>query len=254
MTDQTGMVFVPKGLVSMGNGRAEVIAQIQSAVGLPASDADLSALGANSGIQELLTMQIDKIDQLLEPESQSEIEGFWIDTYEVTNTQYASFIHATGYEAPATWTGTEPPAGKENHPVECVRYQDAEAYARWAGKELPTSQQWTRAFRGESVSFFPWGDNYKPGMANTLENTVEATAAVDATPEDVSPFEVYNLVGNVCEYVRGETTFIGNRCVMVKGGVIQVTRLYTRYRGTRLMMLYGAALPGVGFRCVSEEP
>ena len=58
-TDQTGMVFVPKGLVSMGNGCAEVIAQIQSAVGLPASDADLSALGANSGIQELLTMQID---------------------------------------------------------------------------------------------------------------------------------------------------------------------------------------------------
>ena len=98
------------------------------------------------------------------------------------------------------------------------------------GKELPTSQQWTRAFRGESVSFFPWGDDYKPGMANTLENTVEATTAVDATPEDVSPFEVYNWLGNVCEYVRGETTFIGNRCVMVSGSMHKVTRLYTRYR------------------------
>jgi formylglycine-generating enzyme len=151
------------------------------------------------------------------------VDGFWMDTTEVTNEQFAKFVAATGYvtiaertprgeDFPgavpedlvagavvfsppghavplsdhlqwwsyvqrASWRHPEGPrsdlAGREQYPVVQVAYDDAVAFARWAGKRLPTEAEWECAARGGlSGKLYPWGDEFMPGgrfMANTFQ-------------------------------------------------------------------------------------
>jgi formylglycine-generating enzyme required for sulfatase activity len=184
-----------------------------------------------------------------------QVPAFWIDEYEVTNAEYARFLAATGREPPEYWHGGTPPAGKEDHPVVEIRYEDAEAYARWAGKMLPTREQWLRAFRGDHDWLFPWGDEYEAGRANVSDNPkFPGTCPVKATPRDVSPFGVYNLVGNVCEFLRDWYHRDGQDWHVGKGA---------EYKGSGFVWGVGCAQylydddvsdKGLGFRCVVEKP
>jgi len=102
--------------------------------------------------------------------------------------------------------------GLEDHPVVHVAYEDAEAYARWAGMELPTEAEWERAARGGlEGAEFAWGDEFKPGgkpMANTwqgrfpwenlLEDGFEGTAPVGSFPPN--GYGLYDMAGNVWEW------------------------------------------------------
>jgi formylglycine-generating enzyme required for sulfatase activity len=172
----------------------------------------------------------------------------------VTNRQYARFLKQTKREPPEGWTGTDPPAGKEDHPVENVRHRDAEAYAQWAGKKLPTRQQWMRAFRGDEEWLFPWGDRFDATRTNVQENgTLGGTSPVTATPNDVSSFGVCNMVGNVCEYLRDKETVAGQTVVVIKG---DHGRAPGRIYGIGCMQVRissGLTSPGFGFRCVVEK-
>ena len=116
--------------------------------------------------------ELDKAIHFIGQESirRVEVPAFWIDQYEVTNAEYARFLTETGHPPPEHYSGTAPPPGKSDHPVVDVTYDDAEAYARRAGKELPTREQWLRAFRGDHTWLFPWGDQYDPGRANVGDN------------------------------------------------------------------------------------
>ncbi|HMN98367.1 MAG TPA: formylglycine-generating enzyme family protein [Miltoncostaeaceae bacterium] len=116
----------------------------------------------------------------------------------------------------ATWRSPEGPgstvAGREDHPVTQVSYRDAEAYAAWAGKALPTEAEWERAARGGLESaVFAWGDEFRPGgrhMANTwqgrfpYENLAEdghtGTSPVGSYPPN--GFGLADVTGNVWEW------------------------------------------------------
>jgi formylglycine-generating enzyme len=103
--------------------------------------------------------------------------------------------------------------GLDNHPVVHVAYQDAEAYATWAGKELPTEAEWEYAARGGlDQAEFAWGDELTPGgrhMANTWQGAFpqenlasdgyERTSPVDAFPPN--GFGLSDLIGNVWEWL-----------------------------------------------------
>jgi len=102
--------------------------------------------------------------------------------------------------------------GLDDHPVVHVAYEDAEAYARWAGMELPTEAEWERAARGGlEGAEFAWGDDFKPGgkpMANTwqgrfpwenlLEDGFEGTAPVGSFPPN--GYGLFDTAGNVWEW------------------------------------------------------
>jgi len=144
------------------------------------------------------------------------VDSFYIDLYEVTNRAYAYFISATGHKPPAYWKDGMAPPGEEEHPVVGVSFEDAARFAAWAGKRLPAEEEWELAAMGNTVRKFPWGESYRPGTANIWSEGLNHTVAVGSYPEDRSPFGLYDVVGNVAEWVD---SWLG------------LQKLYRTYRG-----------------------
>ena len=178
------MVYIPAGKFLMGSQPTD------------------GAVGIQVGVDEL-------------PQQKVYVKGFFIDQYEVTNAQYYEYVKATGGYVPATWDFTQhplgkqgekwpvgvPPPGEEDYPVTDTDWYDAKAYCEWAGKRLPTEAEWEKAARGTDGRFFPWGNEFDPGKANTLESALGWATAVGSYPENVSPYGVYDMIGNVAEWV-----------------------------------------------------
>jgi formylglycine-generating enzyme required for sulfatase activity/tRNA A-37 threonylcarbamoyl transferase component Bud32 len=231
-----GMVYIPAGNVRVGNDPVKLRRHL----------ATLS-IGPGIDIEAL-------VDKLREGgEITEHVPAFWIDKYEVTNAEYARFVKQANRAWPSHWDGANPPAGKESHPVENVTYLDAAAYAKWAGKQLPTRNQWLRAFRGDTDWLFPWGDAYDATRANVADNGLLSTTPVDATPRDESPFKVRNLVGNVSEFIRTDTAAgIAPVCrgarYVATGADIGINSWVTMAASAEAKEL------GFGIRCVKELP
>jgi formylglycine-generating enzyme required for sulfatase activity len=128
----------------------------------------------------------------------------------------SSHFNWWGYVAGANWRHPEGPQssihGKDNHPVVQIGYEDAEAYAQWAGKELPTEAEWEFAARGGlDGAEFVWGDEIAPGgklMANTWQGDFpwqnlatdgfEGIAPVGSYP--ANGYGLYDMAGNVWQW------------------------------------------------------
>lgn len=232
-----GMVYIEKGLVQLGN-KPEKIRRFLSPY--------------------LSDVQLEQAMGLVwETERTVEVPAFWIDQYEVTNAQYAQFLKQTGRKPPPDWPAGESPQGLLDHPVTSVTYEEAEAYAKWAGKQLPSREQWVRAHRGDTDQLFPWGDNYDSARTNAADNPKHPrTSPISSTPLDVSPFQVYNLAGNAAEFLRGSYPHRGRQWRVSKGSS------YGRHPGGFLWAIGSAQMlwddglreTGLGLRCVREEP
>ncbi len=77
-----------------------------------------------------------------------DLPAYYIDRYPVTNGDYRRFLEATERPAPGHWPDGVLPQGKERHPVVNLTFSEALSYAQWAGKQLPTEQEWEKAARG----------------------------------------------------------------------------------------------------------
>lgn len=127
------------------------------------------------------------------------IDAFYIDKTEVSNRAYASFLHATGWRIPKNF-----PYDKPDFPVVNVSFYDAQRFARWAGKRLPTASEWEKAARGAKGQAYPWGENENKTLANVADNPTlikHELMPVDSFPHGSSPFGVLNICGNVWEWV-----------------------------------------------------
>jgi formylglycine-generating enzyme required for sulfatase activity len=98
------------------------------------------------------------------PEHEVRLPAFWIDRFPVTNAQYLTFVEATGHSRPSWWGrwGNAFPAEYAQHPVVGVSGMDAMAYAKWAGKRLPSAEEWETAVGDSKRSLYAWGDAW-PG-------------------------------------------------------------------------------------------
>jgi formylglycine-generating enzyme required for sulfatase activity len=172
-----GMVLIPAGPFTMGSRPTE------------------ENIGFHVGVDEV-------------PQHEVVLPAFDIDGYEVTNAQYAKFLQATGRSLPADpkdpdyyrWKGPTPPAGQELYPVMYVNWYDAQAYCEWAGKRLPTEEEWEKAARGTDRRAWPWGNAFDAQKCNTYEAGLKWSAPVGSFPGGDSPYGVHDMCGNVAEW------------------------------------------------------
>jgi serine/threonine-protein kinase len=133
------------------------------------------------------------------------VEAYYIDKTEVTNRAYKQFCRESGYAAPP---GLD--AAAADLPVVNVSFEDAQAFARWAGKRLPSAAEWEKAARGAQGLTYPWGNDFRAGAANIPASAEAARNAVlapaDSGAAGASPYGALNLVGNVWEWVNAPAT------------------------------------------------
>jgi formylglycine-generating enzyme required for sulfatase activity len=96
------------------------------------------------------------------------LDDYYIDRYPVTNFQYRKFIESTGHRPPILLD--HPDWGQPLQPVVFVGWDDADAYAAWAGKKLPDEMQWEKAGRGTDGRWWAWGNEFIPGCCNSREH------------------------------------------------------------------------------------
>ncbi|MGZ4429532.1 MAG: ergothioneine biosynthesis protein EgtB [Nocardioidaceae bacterium] len=171
------------------------------------------------------------------PAHRVDVPAFWIDTVPVTNADYAVFIAAGGYDEPRWWTpegwahrqaaGLEAPlhwrrdgdrwqrrrfgvveAVPADEPVQHVSWYEADAYARWAGRRLPTEAEWEKAARWDPATGasrrYPWGDDEPtPDRANLGGRHLQPAPA-GSYPGGASPLGVRQLIGDVWEWTSSE--------------------------------------------------
>lgn len=145
-------------------------------------------------------------DENERPAHVATINPFFIDRTEVSNEQYQKFIDAAAYAAPPSWQGNHFPDGADKFPVSDVTWEDAVAYAKWAGKRLPTEEEWEFAARGPEGRIYPWGNEWISGAANvsTTQGEKRQAAPVGQFSSGASPFGVLDLTGNVWEWTMSD--------------------------------------------------
>ncbi|MFN7945835.1 MAG: SUMF1/EgtB/PvdO family nonheme iron enzyme [Blastocatellia bacterium] len=149
----------------------------------------------------------DDGDNIDKPSTPVTVRPFFIDLTEVTNEEYQKFLDARPeYPAPPLWKDRHFPAGEEKMPVTDVSWDDASAYAAWAGKRLPTEEEWEFAARGTDNLLYPWGMEWLPGRANVSEskNDKRRLMPVGSFPDGASPFKLLDMVGNAWEWTDSD--------------------------------------------------
>jgi formylglycine-generating enzyme required for sulfatase activity len=207
--DAAEMVLVPAGQFWMGSSPAEVEQAKDEC--------------KRSGTSE------DRCKDLYDPEQlrhRVTLDAFHLDRHEVTNALFERFVRATGHRSAAErdgegwslqqkdgkwqwvkvsgaeWRKPQGPgtSASSDRPVVQVSWQDAEAYCKWAGKRLPTEAEWEKAARGTHGRRYPWGEDWDTSKANGAMS-VRATRPVGSYPAGVSPYDAYDMAGNVEEWV-----------------------------------------------------
>jgi formylglycine-generating enzyme required for sulfatase activity/predicted Ser/Thr protein kinase len=188
----SGMVYVPAGEFIMGSTDAEV----DSAVPL-----------CNYGDCQRSWFEIEQ------PRHPVYLDAFYIDKTEVTNAQYQKCVEAGACDMPSDTTYYDD-TNYAQHPVVYVRWNDADAYCRWADKRLPTEAEWEKAARGADGWVYPWGNTFDASKVNfcdkncsddwrdaSVDDGYAGTAPVGSYPAGASPYGALDMAGNVWEWV-----------------------------------------------------
>lgn len=131
------------------------------------------------------------------PARQVKLTTFYVDQHEVTRAQYDRFREATSRAAPPTAKGEGPEASAPDRPIVMVTFHDAQAFAAWAGKTLPSEAQWELTARATDGRVFPWGNDPPQWDKPRAPHQVDP---VFSNLRDMSPYGAFDLAGNVWEW------------------------------------------------------
>jgi formylglycine-generating enzyme required for sulfatase activity len=138
------------------------------------------------------------------PQHPVTLDGFWIGRTEVTNAQYGRCVEAKGCEPPADNNIRYQDSQFAKQPVTGITWNQAQAYAAWAGGRLPTEAEWEKACRGTDGRTYPWGE--QDPTANRLNfrdsrgRSLGRSSAVGSYPEGAGPYGALDMAGNVWEW------------------------------------------------------
>lgn len=221
-------------------------------------------------------------------DSTYQMTSFYMDEFPVTNRQFKSFLDATHYQPEDTanflknWQNGTFKEGQANFPVVYVSYEDAQAYAKWAGKRLPSEIEWQYAAQTPHLNQWPWKQS-KPVKWSTQEITATLTVkkpeGIDSTycnlgdgkaypvgkyKKGANPYGLQDLVGCVWQLTNDVYQSGSYRYIMMKGGsffnpssswwYVQGGPRPLTYRQYLLRVSEGFERNAtVGFRCVKDE-
>ena len=233
----------------------------------------------------------DKGEKNEQPEQIIFLEDFYIDKYEVSNSDYLLFVKKTNAKPPVSWVNGKYNDGEDDFPV-LVSYYEAVKYAEWAGKRLPSEEEWEKAARGFGIeqitqdkriaapvntAIFPWGDKFDPIKANSLEfweaknigDEIRKKYKKGLLPVYLfkgagdSIFGVINMAGNAAEWTsswynaykgsKHSDKLFGKQVKVIRGGA-----WYNQNKKLRTTNRDIGGLPNLyidniaGFRCVKE--
>jgi formylglycine-generating enzyme required for sulfatase activity len=201
-------------------------------------------------------------DEYSRPARLVSVKPFYMDKTEVTCEEYKKFIEATGYSPPSAWQNHNFPPGAARKPVTGVTWDDANAFAKWKNKRLPTEEEWEFAARGRDGRIYPWGNAWKPEMANADKQ--ETGVQEVGLSGGQSPFGAFDMSGNAWEWTGsnakpypGGKSFETNAAdaKIIRGGFFgsskeKATTVFRRAWGARSETDYD----NTGFRCVMDVP
>lgn len=220
-----------------------------------------------------------------------QVEPFYVDRTCVTNAEFAEFVAAGGYldehlwpaeilanvlqfvdqtdqPAPRYWSDGVPPKRELDHPVTGICWYEANAFAHWMGKRLPSPAEWqwaaiwanSSASSGGLQTKFPWGDSFDPKKCNTWNSGVGTTVPVSEYYSGCTPNGVYQLIGNVWEWTaalfecqdspNGDRVLTEVPMAEVRGGAFNTyfaSQATAQYRTGQSLLFRGH---NHGFRCV----
>ncbi|MFQ5596886.1 MAG: formylglycine-generating enzyme family protein [Nitrospiria bacterium] len=193
------------------------------------------------------------------------LDAYKINQYEVTQHQYGEFVKATGHRSPISrYVKNIHFFDHPNQPVVYVSWPDAYDYCRWRGQRLPTEAEWEKAARGQQGNTWPWVEDFKPAFANFKGERDKGvfTMTVGSYETDQSPYRIYDMSGNVREWVQDwydQDYYKHAPLKNPKGpkvGEVKVMRgsswndsHFSGRTTARLKMIPNYRETGVGFRC-----
>lgn len=191
------------------------------------------------------TVGTDNPGDAYAPAQEITLEPFWLDKRETSNVEYAEFLVDVGDVVPSTWSGDTFPAGQEAYPVQGISFDMATDYCDWLGKRLPTEAEWEVAARGREGFLYPWGDT---ASAVTLPRS--NTYPVGTVSQNRSPFGLYDMAGNVWEWVTEPYASVPDGQEVLRGGQFGLVRdmAYRLVGDPDVPSVYATA----GVRCAAD--
>jgi toxoflavin biosynthesis protein ToxD len=156
------------------------------------------------------------------PVKKEVVDSFYIAETEVTNSQYAEFLKATGKNPPPGWKNSSYPKGMDNFPVVGISFADAKAFCVWLSKKmnaevrLPTESEWERAARGDSKNKYPWGNEWDKKATVSIE-TGGKISKVKNSEINKSQYGAFDMVGNVWEWTSSQITEANGKPIRKEG-------------------------------------
>jgi sulfatase modifying factor 1 len=244
-----GATFTAPNVAASPVGPSQLSPQAGATLAAPASEMVLVPAGPFEMGTAAAPLD-DRADEA--PQHSVDLPAYYIDKLPVTNRQYYNFVISSGYKPEGAWQKYYEPATADL-PVSGVSWNDAAAYARWAGKRLPSEAEWEKAARGTDARTYPWGEDWSSEIIPRSDNYY----GLVGSPKIASPYGVLATCGILWQWTGSNYAAYpfnpkaGGDKKVLRGGCFSNGRNIVRC-ANRYAEPPGVALNTFTFRCAKD--